>query len=141
MSYRWAMKYVPARYKARPGAGGPSKALSFCESKGNDASNVYESKSETQKRKVACFATQEDEQLLLEPKERILKVKNCNNTDFVNLIIERRFYTRLEESAEKLGIEPEAIISNIFFLALRKLEQMVTQEKITETNKKFRVIS
>ena len=128
MSYRWAMKYMPARYKARAGVGGPSKSLSFYESKGNDVANIYKSKTETQKSKVALFATQEYEQLLSEPKERIFKVKSYNNTDFVNLIIERRFYTRLEESAERLGIEPEAIISNMFFLALRKLEQLVGEE-------------
>jgi hypothetical protein len=37
MSYRWAMKYMPARYKARAGAGGPSRSLLFCESKSDDA--------------------------------------------------------------------------------------------------------
>jgi len=128
MSYRWAMKYIPAKYKARAGAGGPPKSLSFYESEGDDVSDVYKSKSKIQKSKVACFATQEHEQLLLEPKERILKLKNYKNTDFVNLVMERRVYRRLEESAEKLGIEPEAIMSNIFFLALRKLEEMVKEE-------------
>ena len=87
------------------------------------------------KSKVACLATQEYEQLLSEPKERILKVRNYNNTDFVNLVMERRFYARLDENAEKLGIEPEAIISNVFFLALRKLEQMVAQRGFIEAGK------
>jgi hypothetical protein len=137
MSYRWAMKYMPARYKARAGAGGPSKLLSFYESKGNDVSDVYKSKSETHKSKVAFFATQEYEQLLLEPKERILEVKSYNNTDFVNIVIERRFYARLEESAETLGIKPEAVISNVFHLILRKLEQMVEKKGIIEASREY----
>jgi hypothetical protein len=130
MSYRWIMKYMPAKYKARLGAGGPLKSLSF-----------YKSKFETQKSKVACFATQEYEQLLVEPKERILKVRNYNNTDFVNLVIEKRFYARLEESTDRLGIEPEAIISNIFFLALRKLERMVAQKRIIEANDITKIVA
>lgn len=71
-----------------------------------------------------------------------MKVKNYNNTDFVNLVaracaIARRFYTRLEENAEKLGIKPEAIISNIFFLALRKLEQMMANKRFIEASKEY----
>jgi hypothetical protein len=85
MSYRWVMKYIPAKYKARAGTRKPSDMLPFYESKGSDVLNLYKSKSQKTKSKVACLATQEYEQLLLEPKERILKVKNYNNTDFVNL--------------------------------------------------------
>jgi hypothetical protein len=138
MSYRWTMKYMPARYKARPGAGGPSRPISFYESNRNYGAGIYKSTIGMQKSKVARFATQEYEQLLSEPKERILKVKNYNNTDFVNVVIERRFYAKLGEVAEKLGIEPEAIISNIFFLALRKLEQIVAKKGIVEASKEYR---
>lgn len=127
MSYRWVMKYMPARYKARPGVGGHSRSFSFYEGKEGNVIDVYQSKLNTQKSKVACFATEEYEQLLSEPKQRILKVRSYRNTDFVNLVMERRFYARLYENAEKLGIEPETIISNIFFLALGKLEQIVAQ--------------
>ena len=128
MSYRWAMEYLPAEYKARAGAGGPSRLLSFYESKCNDVAYLYKSKAGSQNSQVACLATQEYEQLLGEPKERILKVKDYRNTDFVNLVIERRFYKRLKESAEELRIEPEVIINNIFFLVLRKLEQLAAKE-------------
>jgi hypothetical protein len=128
MSYRWAIKYMPAKYKARAGAGGPSKSLLFYESKRNDPAYLYKSKAENQKSQIACLATQEYEQLLGEPKGRILKVKDYRNTDFVNLVIERCFYARLKESAEELKIEPEVIINNIFFLVLRKLEQLAAKE-------------
>jgi hypothetical protein len=128
MSYRWAMEYLPAEYKARAGMGGPSRSLSFYESKGNDVAYIYKSKAKNQKSQVALLATPEYEQLLGEPKERILKVKDYRNTDFVNLVIERRFYKRLKESAEELKIEPDVIINNIFFLVLRKLEQLAAKE-------------
>jgi hypothetical protein len=94
MSYRWVMKYLPDNFKERPGVGGPSPVFNLT----NVKEKLYEGK-------VARFATAGFEQLLSGPKERILKLKNYNNTDFVNLVIERRFYARLEESAEKLGIE------------------------------------
>lgn len=135
MSYRWVMKYMPARYKARAGVGGPSRSLSFYESKVDYVLDVYKSKSVTHKSKVACFATQEYEQLLSEPKERILKVRNYTNTDFVNFVMKRQFYAKLDENAEKLGIEPEVIISNALFLALGKLEQMVAQQRLFEAGK------
>jgi hypothetical protein len=124
MSYRWVMKYLPENFKERPGVGGASPIF-----------NLTNVKEKLYKRKVACFATAEFKQLLSGPKERILRLKNYNNTDFVNLVIERRFYTRLEENAEKLGIEPEAIICNIFSLTLRKLEQMVAQRETIEASK------
>lgn len=126
--YRWAMQYLPAKYKARAGTGGPSRSLSFYESEGNDPECLYKSKTENQKSQVACFTTQDYEQLLGEHKERILKVKDYGNTDFVNVVIESRFYARLKESAEELEIEPDVIINNIFLLVLRKLEQLVAKE-------------
>lgn len=33
MSYRWVMTYLPDKFKARLGLGGPSKALKFDRSK------------------------------------------------------------------------------------------------------------
>ena len=116
MSYRWVMKYLPDNFKERHGVGGPSPVFNLT----NVKEKLYEGK-------VACRATLQLEVLLAEPAERVLVVKKYANTDFVNLVIERRFYVKLEESAEKLGIEPEAIISNIFFLTMRKLEQMIGQ--------------
>lgn len=51
MSYRWVMNYLPDKYKARPGLGGPSKARKF-----------DKSKEKTQEHKVvAHYAIFEDE--------------------------------------------------------------------------------
>jgi predicted HTH domain antitoxin len=134
MSYRWVMKYMSAKYKARPGLGGPSKSVDAYESKPRYMGNLCKSKAISQKSKVARLATQEFEQMLSEPRERILKLRNYNNTNFVNLVMERKFYDRLERTAEKLGIELEAIISNMFFLTLNRLEQLALQTMAPSTS-------
>jgi len=115
MSYRWVMKYLPNNLKERPGLGGPSKALKF-----------DKCKEKTQKSKVACLATDEIE-LLADPQEKILAVKNYANTDFVNVILQKQFYIRLEGVAEKLGTAPDVIIGNALRLALKKLEGIAKQ--------------
>lgn len=53
------------------------------------------------------------------------------NTHFVNVMVEKPFYTRLEEMAEKLGTTPR-LISNALLLIVKKLEKNVgTDAKIT----------
>ncbi len=111
MSYRWVMNYLPDKYKARPGLGGPSKVLS-----------VYESKEKTQKSKDARYVTLEDELSLSNPQQKILSVKNYANTKFVNIVLEKRFYIKVEKIAEKLGTKPDVIINNTLLLTLKKLE-------------------
>jgi len=113
MSYRWVMNYLPDKYKARPGLGGPSKVLS-----------LYESKEKTQKSKDARYATFDDELSLLNPQQKILTVKNYANTKFVNVVLEKQFYLKVEKIAEKLGTKPDVIINNTLLLTLKKLEDM-----------------
>jgi hypothetical protein len=106
MSYRWVMNYLPDKYKARPGLGGPSKALS-----------LYKSKD-------ARYATLDDELSLSNPQQKILTVKNYANTKFVNIVLEKQFYLKVEKIAEKLGTKPDVIINNTLLLTLKKLEDM-----------------
>jgi hypothetical protein len=113
MSYRWVMNYLPDKLKARPGLGGSSKALGF-----------DKSKEKTQKSKVAHYATLRDELSLVNPQRKILSVKNYTNTKFVNIILEKRFYTKVEKIAEILGTKPDIIINNTLLLTLKKLEDM-----------------
>jgi len=70
MSYRWVMNYLPDKYKARPGLGGPSKVLS-----------LYKSKEKTQKSKDVRYATLDDELSLSNAQHKILTVKNYANTN------------------------------------------------------------
>ena len=114
MSYRWVMNYLPDKFKARPGLGGPSKALSF--DKG---------KEKTPKSKVARLATGDDKLLFSDPQEKILTIKNYANTGFVNIVLEKRFYTRVEKIAEDLGAKPDIIINNMLLLTMKKLESTI----------------
>ena len=113
MSYRWVMKYLPDKLKARPGLGGPSKALKF-----------DKSKEKTRKSKVAHYATLRNELSLSDPQQKILTIKNYANTKFVNIVLEKRFYMKVEKIAEKLGTKPDIIINNTLLLTLKKLEDM-----------------
>jgi hypothetical protein len=123
MSYRWVMNYLPDKYKARPGLGGPSKALS-----------LYKSKETTQKSKVARLATGDNELLFSDPQQKILAIKNYANTGFVNIILEKRFYMRIEKIAEKLDSKPDTIINNTLLLTLKKLEAMAKQNQTLSTS-------
>jgi hypothetical protein len=123
MSYRWVMNYLPDKYKARPGLGGPSKALS-----------LYKSKEKTQKSKGSRYAILENELLLSNPQQKILTIKNYTNTKFVNIVLEKRFYTKVEKIAEKLGTKPDIIISNMLLLTMKKLESMVKQNQTLSTS-------
>jgi len=113
MSYRWVMNYLPDKYKARPGLGGPSKALKF-----------DKSKEKAHKSEVAYYATLKDELSLANPHQKILTVKNYANTKFVNIVLEKRFYTKFEKIAEKLGTKTDIIINNALLLTLKKLEEI-----------------
>lgn len=116
MSYRWVMEYLPDKLKERPGLGGPSKALKF-----------DKSKEKTQKSKVAHLATGDNELLFSDPQEKILTIKNYANTGFVNIVLEKRFYTKVEKIAEELDSKPDIIINNMLLLTMKKLEGMVGQ--------------
>jgi hypothetical protein len=123
MSYRWVMNYLPDKYKARPGLGGPSKALSF-----------YKGKEKPPKSKVARLATGDAELLFSDPQQKILTIKNYANTKFVNIVLEKRFYTKVEKIAEKLGTKPDIIINNTLLLTLKKLEDMAKQNQTLSTS-------
>jgi hypothetical protein len=110
MSYRWVMKYLPDNFKERPGVGGPSPVFNLT----NIKEKLYEGK-------VARPANLQLDILLAEPAERVLTVKKYANTDFVNLVLQRRFYANVEKLAENLGTTPDVIINNVLVSTVRKL--------------------
>lgn len=114
MSYRWVMQYLPDNYKIRPGLGGPK--LTF---------DVYNSKEELYKSKVAESATLQIAISTTEVKERILSVKNYSNTNFVHIIMENRYYMKLKEIAERLNLDPEMLINNILLSVLKTYTNQV----------------
>ena len=105
MSYRWVMKYIPNELKLRPGLGGPKKA-----------NEVYENQ-------VARHATNE-EQLLVEPSERVAKLAMYSNTNFATIMVEKQFYLKLRYAATELGAELDVIVNNALLLTFQKLVEL-----------------
>ena len=95
MSYTWVMKHLSDRFK-----------------------DSVKSESARATRRVA-----KEDELTAPPKEKVLTVKKYANTHFVNVMVEKPFYTRLEKIAEKLGTTPDVLISNALLLTLKKLEK------------------
>jgi len=83
---------------------------------------------------VAHLATGDDELLFSDPQEKILTIRNYVNTGVVNVVLEKRFYMRIEKLAEKLGTKPDTIISNTLLLTLKKLEDMTKQNQTLSTS-------
>jgi len=112
MSYRWVMKYLPDKYKAEPEKGKRSKPLNL--------TNV----------KVAHRATRGDPERraisieLEEPPKGAIAVKAYGNTNFVNVMLEKKFYRQLEETAERLETTPDKLIYNAMLLILKGLNQL-----------------
>jgi len=79
------MKYLSDKLKARPGLGGPFKALGF-----------DKSKEKTQKSKVAHLATEDNELLFSDPQEKILRIKNYANTKFGKIVFKKNSYKNQE---------------------------------------------
>lgn len=42
--------------------------------------------------------------------------------NFVNVMVEKPFYTKLKGTAEKLGTTPDVVMSNALLLTLKKLK-------------------
>ncbi|MEM3551406.1 MAG: ParB/RepB/Spo0J family partition protein [Candidatus Bathyarchaeia archaeon] len=121
MSLRWVMIYLPDRLKERPGVGGPSRA--------SDLPNV---KKVLYNGKVARLATEsfQLEFFAAEPADRILTVKKYANTDFVQVMLEKRFYEDVERLAENLGATAEIILNNVLVWALKKLAEFSIPKKL-----------
>ncbi|HUW49154.1 MAG TPA: hypothetical protein VMW36_10470 [Patescibacteria group bacterium] len=116
MSYRWVMKYLPERMKARPGLGGPSaSSVGFDKCKGDY--NIS---------KVAQRATIDLTKLLTRSQEKPIVIKTYTNASFVSLTLEKRVYEDFERFAKQLGLTAETIISNAMLMVLREVESMIS---------------
>jgi hypothetical protein len=111
MSYRWVMKYLPEQFK-----------------------NCVKSESARATRRVAEEDLKRREEpkeiaeLMEPPKEKVLAVQKYANTSFVNVFLEKPFYTQLGRMAEKLGTTPDVLINNALLLILKTLKEKVERE-------------
>ena len=60
---------------------------------------------------------------LEEPPQGAVAIKAYGNTNFVNIMLERKFYKQLEETAKKLETTPDKLIYNAIRLILKSLSQ------------------
>jgi hypothetical protein len=109
MSYRWVMKYASDELKVRPGFGGPKSQKS-----------IYQDK-------IADHAAVEDK-LFSVPLEKVASLLSYSNTNFATILVEKRFYLKLEEAAHKLGISVDVIINNALLLALQRMNQLAKND-------------
>ena len=109
MSYRWVMLYAPDFLKTRPGLGGPKRY--------NLEKGLYKSK-------VASLSTPDFEFIYKPMTESIATVMNFSNTKFANIMIDKVFYTKLNDLANRIGADITTIINNVLLLAYEKIEML-----------------
>jgi len=109
MSYTWVMKYLPDKFK--------------------DSAQSERANSATRRVAKQHEEPKEEEEVTEPPKEKILTIQKYANTSFVNVLLERPFYTQLEKTAEKLQTTPDVIISNILLKGLKELEERLERRK------------
>jgi len=103
MSYRWVMKYLPEKFK--------DSAQSE-----RAASAARHAAKEDPERRVVSFK-------LEEPPQGVVAVKAYGNTNFVKVMLEKRFYKKLEETAERLKTTPDKLIYNAICLIIKNLNR------------------
>ena len=91
MSYQWVMKYLPDRFK---------DCL-----QSERAKPALRRRAETSK--------------LLDPPEEVLSIRAYANTEFVNILVKKPLYEKVEEKAKKLETTPDKLIYNAILLILK----------------------
>ena len=91
MSYQWVMKYLPDRFKHHLQSERAKPAL----------------------RRRAKISK------LLDPPEEVLSIRAYANTEFVNIMIKKPLYEKLQEKAKKLETTPDNLIYNAILLILK----------------------
>jgi len=91
MSYQWVMKYLPDRFK----------------------DHLQSERAKPAIRRRAEISK------LLDPPEEALSIKTYANTKFVNVIVEKSLYEKLQERAKELKTTPGKLIYNAILLVLR----------------------
>ena len=91
MSYQWVMKYLPDRFKDHLQSERAKPAL--------------RRRAETSK--------------LLDPPGDLLSIRAYANTEFVNIVVKKPLYEKLEERARKLETTPDKLVYNAILLILK----------------------
>jgi len=122
MSYRWVMKYLADDFKARPKIGGRKTP-------------PHSMMAKLREDPVARHATEDNYMIKFMGSlhtKRVLEVKNYANTDFVQVIVQKRFYSRIEKLASRIGTSPETIINNALTSSVIELERSTAHNQAVE---------
>jgi len=91
MSYQWVTKYLPDRFK----------------------DHLQSEKAKSALRRRARISK------LLDPPEEVLSIRTYANTEFVNIVMKKPLYEKLEEKAKKLETTPDKLMYNAILLVLK----------------------
>lgn len=105
MSYRWVAKYLPAKFK-------------------NNIRSIAAMKNKfVAQRATNCIA-------LEDPPEDTFKICAYKNTKFVNFVLNKQLYNKIERKAEKL----ETTVSKLVYSAILKILKEKVPKKTTDTH-------
>jgi len=104
MSYTWVMKYLPEKFKDPQQSKRASAATRRVARKDNPTCHMVSLELE-------------------EPPKGALTIKTYGNTNFVNIMLQKKFYRQLEETAKKLETTPDKLIYNAILLILKSFSQ------------------
>jgi hypothetical protein len=91
MSYQWVTKYLPGRFK----------------------DHLQSEKAKSALRRRARISK------LLDPPEEVLSISTYANTEFVNIVMKKPLYEKLEEKAKKLETTTDKLMYNAILLVLK----------------------
>ena len=104
MSYTWVMKYLPEKFKDPQ------------QSERASAATRRVARKDPKRHAVSLE--------LEEPPKGALTIKTYRNTNFVNMILQKKFYRQLEETAKKLKTTPDKLIYNAILLIIKSLTNL-----------------
>jgi hypothetical protein len=96
MSYQWVMKYLPERFKDHLQSERAKLAL-----------------------RHRAIVNKLHPRKLLDPPEDVLSIKAYANTEFVNIVMKKVLYEKVEEKAKKLETTPDMLVYNAILLILK----------------------
>jgi len=119
MSYTWVMKYLPEMFK------------DITQSERRSGSVTRRVTGKGSKRRATPIE-------LEEPSKGIVAVKRHGSTSFVNVMLDRKFYRRLEKTAERLETTSDKLIYNAILLLIKNVGKKNTGPKAGDAKNRGR---
>ena len=59
------------------------------------------------------------------PPKGAITIKTYKNTNFVNIMLQKKFYKQLEKTAKRLETTPDKLIYNAILLIIKRLKPVI----------------